>query len=379
MSEAFPRTTRSLRAERAGGLALGVLGAAVVLAGWLGWIALARVPVRATSESARLEAIGEPRLLAAALPGTVRAVHVALGAPVTAGELLVELDDDAARAALADATAARDGLAQQVERLSSTRDALTGAGSLDEEARAAAGRAAEGKLAQTALALRRAEEQAAQVRSLAASGAASAQEVEQADAAAQQLRFEQSIQRQLVSQLGSELGGARQVGQVELGRLEQQLAELRSALGSAEARRDAAELARARHRITAPVDGVVGAIAVREAGAVVEAGDPLVTVVPAGGVRVVAAFRPADALGRIHPGQPARVRLDAFPWTTWGSLAATVERVADEPEPGGATVRVELSIAPGSPIPLRHGLPGAVEVTVDEASPATLLLRAAGG
>jgi hypothetical protein len=82
-------------------------------------------------------------------------------------------------------------------------------------------------------------------------------------------------------------------------------------------------------------------------------------------------------LGRIRPGQP-RLRLEGFPWTQYGSLAATVSRVASEVRNG--RVRVELSVGPdrASPIPLQHGLPGNVEVQVERMAPATLVLHTAG-
>ena len=43
-------------------------------------------------------------------------------------------------------------------------------------------------------------------------------------------------------------------------------------------------------------------------------------------------------------------------------------------------VRVELTVAsePPARLPLQHGLPGTVEVEVEQATPATLVLRAAG-
>lgn len=379
MSGSFPRTTRSLRADRAAPLALGLAVAGALALGWLGWSALARVPVRAVSRSARIEAAAEPRRIQAAVAGAVSAVEVGLGDPVQAGQLLIRLDDAAARSALADATSTRDALGHQLERLAEAREALSGAGSLDEAARRSAAAAARSKLDQVEVAARQAEEEAQRARELAASGAISAREVEQAEVAVERLRLETSVQRQVWSQLGSEIGGALQVSQVELGRIEQQLAELRGALASAEARVTAAEQTVRRHAIVAPTDGTVGALEVREPGAVVASGDLLVTVVPAGDVHVVATFGAADALGRIRPGQPARVRLDAFPWTTWGSVSATVARVADEPDPDGEGVRVELSIDGTSGVPLQHGLPGTVEVVVDRASPAALVLRAAGG
>ena len=110
----------------------------------------------------------------------------------------------------------------------------------------------------------------------------------------------------------------------------------------------------------------------------VREGDRLAAVVPRGELQVVADFLPPSALGRIRPGQPARLRLEGFPWTQYGSLAATVSRVASEVRNG--RIRVELSVDSNgaSPIPLQHGLPGTVEVEVERVSPATLVLRAAG-
>jgi membrane fusion protein (multidrug efflux system) len=72
------------------------------------------------------------------------------------------------------------------------------------------------------------------------------------------------------------------------------------------------------------------------------------------------------------------MRLDGFPWTQYGTIAATVTSVASEVRDG--RVRVELTVHPNpaSPIPFQHGLPGSVEVEVEHVSPATLLLRVAG-
>jgi membrane fusion protein, adhesin transport system len=92
----------------------------------------------------------------------------------------------------------------------------------------------------------------------------------------------------------------------------------------------------------------------------------------------VAEFAPDAALGKIHPGQNAVVKLEGFPWAQFGTLSARVARVAGEIRDG--KVRVELAVkAPaGSRITLEHGLPGSVEVEVEQISPALLLLRSAG-
>jgi membrane fusion protein (multidrug efflux system) len=107
-------------------------------------------------------------------------------------------------------------------------------------------------------------------------------------------------------------------------------------------------------------------------------GDKLAAVVPTGDLRIVASFQPADALGRIQPGQPARLRLDGFPWTEYGSIIATVTHVGSEVR--DQRIRVELAVNPHSAnrIPMQHGLPGTVQVEVERISPASLLLRVVG-
>lgn len=92
----------------------------------------------------------------------------------------------------------------------------------------------------------------------------------------------------------------------------------------------------------------------------------------------VATFSPA-VLGRVRAGQPAQLRIDGFPWSQYGVVAAHVTRVrTDSIRDRG--VRVELSLRPVSApsIPLQPGMTGRAEIVVDRVSPAALVLRAAG-
>ena len=133
-----------------------------------------------------------------------------------------------------------------------------------------------------------------------------------------------------------------------------------------------------RRYIRAPVAGRLGEVAALQVGTWVREGARLGAVVPPGTLKVMADFLPSAAIGRIQAGQPARLRLEAFPWTQYGAISATVASVASEVRDG--RVRVELSTHPNSasPIPFQHGLPGTVEVKVDRVSPAILVLRTAG-
>jgi membrane fusion protein (multidrug efflux system) len=95
-------------------------------------------------------------------------------------------------------------------------------------------------------------------------------------------------------------------------------------------------------------------------------------------LHAVADFTPGAAVGRIRVGQPARLRLEGYPWMQYGSVPARVDRVGTEAREG--VVRVELTIlARGdSSIPMQHGLTGQMEVAVEEVTPYELTLRATG-
>jgi membrane fusion protein, adhesin transport system len=72
------------------------------------------------------------------------------------------------------------------------------------------------------------------------------------------------------------------------------------------------------------------------------------------------------------------MRLDGFPWAQYGSIDATVSRVATEIR--NSAVRVEFAPAgTGNPTDImQHGIPGVIEVAVEQTAPASLVLRAAG-
>jgi membrane fusion protein (multidrug efflux system) len=165
---------------------------------------------------------------------------------------------------------------------------------------------------------------------------------------------------------------------VRLAQLQREITQIDGDIRTAEATLERLTHAIEQARIRAPITGRLGEVADLQKGAVVRQGDTLGVVLPAGALRVVAQFLPAMALGRVQPGQPARLRLEGFPWAQYGSLAATVTSVANEARDGW--IRVELGLASEAPsaIPLQHGLPGTVEIAVERVSPATLVLRGMG-
>jgi membrane fusion protein (multidrug efflux system) len=133
-----------------------------------------------------------------------------------------------------------------------------------------------------------------------------------------------------------------------------------------------------KHYVRAPTAGRIGDVVPLPTGAYVAEGQQLATVVPAGELVIIADFSPSLTLGRVRPGQQGRLRLDAFPWAQYGTLSATVSRVATEVRDN--LVRVEFTLGPEASTSgiAQHGLPGSVEVSVEQVSPGALVLRAAG-
>ena len=85
-------------------------------------------------------------------------------------------------------------------------------------------------------------------------------------------------------------------------------------LGQAQARQRQAQLNVGYTTIVSPIDGVVAARTARE-GQYVQAGTQLMAVVPTQRVYVVANFKETQ-LTHVRPGQPVRIRVDAFPGQT---------------------------------------------------------------
>jgi adhesin transport system membrane fusion protein len=134
----------------------------------------------------------------------------------------------------------------------------------------------------------------------------------------------------------------------------------------------------ARYALRAPVSGTVAEVAALRTGAYVAQGQRLVTIVPPGEFAVIADFAPATVLGRIHRGQLAMLRLDGFPWPQYGGIAARVTRVSGELRDGLVRVEFAPELATARHFTLQHGLPGSIEVALEQVSPLQLLLRSAG-
>lgn len=85
--------------------------------------------------------------------------------------------------------------------------------------------------------------------------------------------------------------------------------------------------------LSAPVDGVVQQLAVHTVGGVVTPAQQLMVIVPReGGVEIEAWVENKD-IGFVEVGQVAEVKIDAFPFTRYGTIEAKVETVSGDAVP----------------------------------------------
>jgi hemolysin D len=83
-----------------------------------------------------------------------------------------------------------------------------------------------------------------------------------------------------------------------------------------------------RTRLRAPIAGTVQQLSVTTLGQVVASGQSLMTIVPLEGPIEVEALISNKDIGFVEPGQPAVVKVEAFSFTRYGTIDATVAKVS---------------------------------------------------
>jgi membrane fusion protein (multidrug efflux system) len=345
---------------------------------WAAWLYLARVPLYEVSDSARLEVGQAAYPIQVLATGRVVASHLALGAKVQAQEVVVELDTESERqrlneerARLASFTVQREVLQREIlaEEQAKRQDRDVGHSALEQ---------ADGRVQEAQAAEKFAIEKAQRLSAAHTRGFISEFEMLEAKAAEERLRAVANVHRIETSRLQQDLRTKESERKARIERLNREQSRLQGDIGvvTAGINRLAHEVEN--RRIRAPITGLLGDVSPPRIGAVVREGDKLGAVVPQGDLRVVAEFSPSSAVGRVRPGQPARLRLDAYPWAQYGIIAASVGTVGSEVRDGHVRVELTVHLDRGLRIPLQHGLPGSLEIEVERVSPATLALRTAG-
>jgi membrane fusion protein (multidrug efflux system) len=309
-------------------LVVGLVAALAIAAG-LVWI-FAEKP-EASTDDAYVQA--DKTLVSPKVRGTVLAVLAKENRPVRAGDLLVRIDPE-----------------EYDLRLAQAEGDLMAARASEKAARAGLARlGAEEKLAEG--------------------------QVKSAEALAGPKGPSDPLLRQAFETArGQALVAARTRGEIEASLGEATAAEFR-----AKTELDAAKLQKSETSVVAPADGIVAGLEV-SVGQMVQPGVNLMTLVSAAPPTITANFKETQ-IGRMRPGQPAQVRVDALPGRVFtghvDSLApgsgAQFALLPFEPGAGNFTkivqrVPVRIALDPGQPdlTRLRAGLSAEVTVRLAE-------------
>jgi multidrug resistance efflux pump len=369
---------RALEADRLHGSAgvVAVLFCIVGLAVW--WAFAARITLYEVSRQARIEAGQASYSIQSPASAQVVRNHLVVGRFVEQGEVLLELESHPDRLEL---EVHRTELAVIEPRIAVLRrqiDAEKRALSEEHASTQAAIEENRRRIRESELAAQHSDSEERRLRVLFEQGLLPPRDFEAAVTETRLRRAAVETGEAISERLRREQQARDRERDVRVEKIAADILELESLHRTAAAKILPREYAVERRKIRAPVNGRIAEAMVLRAGSVVREGEQLASIVPSDSLTLVAQYSSADAMGRIQPGQPARMRLEGFPWTEYGSVPGRVVRVAGEVRQG--TVRVDLSLEEGSSgrLPLSHGMPGTLEIEVERLSPAALLLRVAG-
>ena len=384
----FPRTRGLLDADNAKGwIFLGVF-AFLVAGGWTVWLTVSQVTLVEVSQRAHLESVAYVHSVESVTAGLIVDAPARLGQWVEAGDLLLALETEHQDHALEEA---RGQLAAWRERLEASSAALEGKQQVADRDRELTERQleeVEAKRAVELVTLDYAERRAERSEKLFELGLVSEVDLLHHQGDAEKADAEARVRRAEYQALDAKARRDAAKQTTELAEIELDIGEARGEIAALEARIDLLHHEIEDRRVRAPVAGRVGWLAPLHIGAVAEVGDRIAEIVPDDELRVIGLF-PRSSIGRLELGQSAELRLDALPWTRFGTVALTVERLASEADRGrqGAdgvpdehrdAIRVELALAAPTDLPLAHGMTGTLEVAVEDVSPAEWLLRQVG-
>ncbi|MEM9291041.1 MAG: HlyD family efflux transporter periplasmic adaptor subunit [Acidobacteriota bacterium] len=384
----FPHTSRFLLLDNFKSWSWLTLLFSLLLALWGAWLFFAEVPLVEASESGRLEVSQRVHRIESPIEGKLLSVKVVLRQAVQEGDVLVSLNSE-----------------EEEEHLAEAQSKLQALLAREEAVQAELGIEEELAQRQSVANVEALKEARLKFRQESISSSFAALEVEKSEALQEAglisevdwLRLQGEAQRhqamadsaeQGILTLEAEQRSSESESLKRQNQLEQELLKIREERIDLRFQLDHLQHTMEDRQLRTPVDGIVGSITELRSGAFLEVGDAVAEIVPDGEVTVSATFKPT-ALGRVRPGQPATLRLDAYPWPQHGTVPLVVDRLATEPDEG--TIRVELSPTTltsegGSSneeslpaLPLEHGLTGSIEIEVDRLSPLQWLLRAAGG
>jgi len=334
----------------------------------LGWLTFGKIDVVASAQG-RLIPVDNIKLIQPAEAGVVRAILVHDGQHVRAGQPLIELDPTVSTAEAVQAERALQTAELDAARARAILSALDGRGlvfqapvgtpAIVANGQAALARAQLEDIVATA-ATHRADQQAA----VSARGEATVQAAKLTEtlplldeqiAANEQLLAKGFVSKLKVIEMRRQRLAAARDRDIALqtsGKATAQMAAAGSGMAQSRAEARARvltdltkaeadgmlrreELTKARQRsslqrLVSPVDGTVGQLSAHTIGGVVEAAKPIMVIVPSGGSLVAEVKVLNKDAGVVQTGQPVAVKLEAFPFTRYGTVPGRIQSIASD-------------------------------------------------
>jgi len=378
MTTPFSKTFSRLLADHGCAQTWTLLAALVMLGGWSWWAARAHVTLYEVSAQARIELDSATYPIESPLAGRVVQTKLHVGESVRSGEVLVEIDPVPDQLHLRQEEAAVKGLEPELARLRAQIAAEEEARREEQKAAAVSEEEARNRIREAEATVKYDEADLGRTERLRREGLAPEKDVEKAEAELRKQRAAVAALESAALRVVQDQSVRDRERDVRIARLNEEIAALETQRRTLNSGIDRSKYEIERREVRALVDGYIGESTVLRPGAVVQAGEKLASIVPSGRLFIAAQFPAQAAFGRIRPGQAARLRLDGFPWSEFGAVCANVSQVAQEIRDGNA--RVEFQIQPVCDFrgKLAHGMPGTVEVAVEQVTPLSLILRTAG-
>ena len=318
------------------------LGQLLLVTMVLGAGALTLWPMRETVRAdGAVRPSGENSVVQSEQGGTLQRVLVQPNQSVRAGSLLAEFDNrslqlerqqvqqeqEALRRQLSMARGEQQSLAAQAEALRDVNQSLT--------------QASRQGVAQARTTLDFERGELERYRSLAAEGAVPRSVVEERQA--RRIVTESEVLKALQGVAEQEARGVSELARLRQAEFQARSAadELHKQVLQRQTRLRQLERAIAQTRVLAPLDGSVVSTALRHAGQVLQAGEPLAVIAPQSAPLDVRLQVPPESISQVKPGQAATVRISACPTAEFGVLPARVESMA-------ADVQARQQDKPGS-------------------------------
>ncbi|MFP8967288.1 efflux RND transporter periplasmic adaptor subunit [Pokkaliibacter sp. CJK22405] len=348
-----------------------LLGAVVLSAGGYGlWWYLHGAHV-VTTDNAYAHA--ENAEVTPAVGGTIAKVNVSDTQTVHQGDVLVQIDDADAKLALTQAEAQLASAIRKVEGYYANDDTLKA----QEQSAAASQQQAAAQLESAEADFERARTDLRRRQSLKGTGSISGDELTRAENAFANAKAALSNAKAAKAQADAQVAASKGQREANEVMIRNTSVDTHPEVELARARRDAAKLDLERTTIKAPMDGIVAKRNV-QVGERIQAGTPLMSIVPVSRIFVDANFK-EDELPEVRVGQPVTVTSDlygddvVFHGTVTGLSGGTGSAFAAIPAQNATgnwikvvqrlPVRIELKEAELAKHPLRVGL--SMTVTID--------------